>query len=59
MADVFHRTQGTYKRSVNTPDYDPAEWIINPDVSALSAVPARYWKASGDTITRLFLLLQS
>lgn len=45
MADVLHKTADPvdYRLSVNTPDFDPAEWFINPDVSAVSAVPKKYW----------------
>jgi len=46
MANVFHKTTYEYRRSVNTPDYSPVEWAINPDVSALitAQIPQRYWK---------------
>lgn len=47
MASVFNKTTNQYLESVNTPDYDPVDWIINPDVSALKNqnVPRQYWKA--------------
>jgi hypothetical protein len=52
MASVIHKTpnpttlQYTYLHSVNTPDYDPAYWLHNPDVHVLvnSEVPQMYWK---------------
>jgi hypothetical protein len=52
MASVIHKTpnpdtlQYTYLHSVNTPDYDPAYWLHNPDVHDLanSEVPQMYWK---------------
>jgi len=53
MANVFNRTTNVYLESVNTLDFPVANWIINPDVSALSAVPRRYWKASGDSVVEM------
>lgn len=53
MASVLNRTTKQYLRSVNTPDYPTAEWIINPDVSALAGVPVKYWKVSGDSVTEM------
>lgn len=52
MANVINRTTFRYRLSVNTPDFPPAEWIINPDVSALEArgVPQRHWKVVGNTV---------
>lgn len=46
MADVLHKTADPvdYRESVNTPDYDPTDWFINPDVSAVAAVEQKYWK---------------
>lgn len=35
--------------SGNTPDFNPANWLINPDLSALSGVPRVYWKITGGT----------
>lgn len=43
MASVFHRTDGIYFPSVNTPDFDPATWIINPDTTAVAGQPTKYW----------------
>ncbi len=43
MASVFHRTDGIYLPSVNTPDYDPVDWIINPDLTAVVGQPIKYW----------------
>lgn len=51
MAYVVNRTTKELKTSVNTPDYDSADWVINPDLSSVSGVPNRYWKIDGDTIS--------
>lgn len=53
MASVLNRTTKEFLRSVNTPEYDVAEWIINPDLSALAGVPIKYWKISGDAVTEM------
>lgn len=52
MASVINKTpnptslQYTYLHSVNTPNYDPAYWVHNPDVHDLvnSEIPQKYWK---------------
>lgn len=53
MANVLHRSTGQYRQSAHTPDYDPVNWIINPDVSAVADVPLKYWKISGDTVSAM------
>ena len=53
MADVLHRITKQFLRSVNTPAYDPADWIINPDLSKVENVSTRYWKIIGDTVSEM------
>lgn len=55
MANVVNRTAVPLQilYSVNTPDYDPAEWIINPDLTILETVPIKYCKVSGDLIVEM------
>ncbi len=43
MSDVLNRTTGQFLKSVNTPDFDVADWIINPDLSAVTGQPPKYW----------------
>ncbi len=50
MASVLNRSTLEYLESVNTPDYSPDEWVINPDLSAVRDQPTRYWKLEGDRI---------
>ncbi len=50
MAHVLHRTTGELRESVNTPDYSPAEWLINPDLAAVTKVPRKFWKVVGDAV---------
>jgi hypothetical protein len=50
MADVINRLSREYKRSVNTPEYPLADWIINPDLSSVAGVPWKYWKIVGDSV---------
>jgi len=51
MSNVLHRTTFQYLKSVNTPDYDPVDWVINPDFSQVQGAPTRHWKIVGDTVT--------
>lgn len=51
MATVLRRTTKQFRRSVNTPDFDPADWIINPDVDAVIGAPTKYWLISGDVVS--------
>jgi len=53
MADVLQRTTKEQRFSVHTPDYDPAIWIINPDLSGVVGVPKKYWKIEGDTVSEM------
>jgi hypothetical protein len=53
MASVLNRTTKKYLPSANTPDYDPTDWIIDPDLSAVSGVPNKYWKLVGDTVSEM------
>jgi len=43
MASVLHRTTKEFRSSVNTPDFDVGNWIINPDLSAVTGQPNKYW----------------
>lgn len=53
MANVLNRTTCQYITSAHTPNYDPADWIINPDLAAVSGVPKKYWKITGDTVSEM------
>ena len=53
MADVLNRLTKQLLLSVNTPDYPPADWIINPDLSPVAGVPWRYWKIVGDSVVEM------
>jgi hypothetical protein len=39
--------------SVNTPDFPVAQYIRNPDLSALASVERIYWKIVGDTVVEM------
>ena len=43
MSDVFNRTTGEFLQSVNTPAFDVADWIINPDLTAVTGNPVKFW----------------
>jgi hypothetical protein len=44
---VINKTTKQYLISVNGAGYDSA-WIMNPDMTAVQGVPAKYWKINGD-----------
>lgn len=44
---VINKTTKQYLISVNGAGYDSA-WIVNPDMTAVQGVPAKYWKINGD-----------
>lgn len=51
MANVLNRATKEFLRSVHEPNYPVEDWIINPDLDAVGAFPARYWIITGDTVT--------
>lgn len=63
MADVLNRVTRELRRSVNTVDYDSAEWLIvadSPDLVApkyagrtaiLPPGPSKYWVIDGDKLS--------
>ena len=53
MSDVINRTTLQQLSSVNSPDYPSAEWIHNPDLSAVSGVAKMYWKIVGDDVLEM------
>lgn len=55
MATVLNRVTKQLIRSVNTPDYDPLDWIHNPDLSAVSGFDSIYWVITGDVVTLMNL----
>ena len=53
MANVINRTTLEIRMSVNTPDYDPAEWLINPDLAYVDGVEYRYLKIDGESVVEM------
>jgi hypothetical protein len=53
MANVLNKTSLQYLESVNTPDYPPADWMINPDLSAVAGVRQRYWKIVSGSVVEM------
>ncbi len=43
MASVLNRTTKEFRASANTPDFPVADWIINPDLTAVAGAPIKYW----------------
>lgn len=53
MATVLNRTTKVLLTSVNTPDFDVVDWIINPNLAAVAGVPVIYWKIAGDNVSEM------
>lgn len=51
MADVLNRTTREFIRSVHEPDYPVEEWIISPDLEAVTGFDSRYWVITGDVVS--------
>ena len=47
MSIVVHKITLQVKYSVNTPEYGPTEWLIDPDIPD---APKRYWIVEGDDL---------
>lgn len=50
MASVLNRTTKQLLNSVNTPEYNPKDWIIKPDLSLVKGVDPKFWVIEGDKI---------
>lgn len=51
MATVLNRVTKKLIKSVNTLNYPASDWIINPDLTSVSAYPSKYWVITGDVVT--------
>lgn len=50
MANVLNRKTLEFHESVNTPEYPPDQWLINPDLSAVAGLPTWQWVVDGDSV---------
>jgi antitoxin component HigA of HigAB toxin-antitoxin module len=50
MSIAINRKSFEIVENANTPDYDKANWIINPDLSKVQGMPKKYWMVRGDEI---------
>lgn len=53
MSDVLNRHSLEILHSVNTPDYDPADWVVNPDLTPVQNVSPDFWVLEGDTLREM------
>lgn len=51
MASVLNRLTKQLIVSANTPDFPSQDWIVNPDLSAVSGFASKYWTISGDIVS--------
>ena len=50
MVDVLHRVTKEYRREINPPYFPVADWIYDPNLSAVGGLPLKYWKIVGDDV---------
>ena len=50
---VINRATMERREGVNIRAFDPSEWLIEPDLSAVASVPDIYWKISGDAVVEM------
>lgn len=53
MASILHRVDKTFIDNIKQESADladPAEWIKNPDMSAVLGIEPKYWKITGDLV---------
>lgn len=53
MATVLNRTTKQLIPSANTVEYPVIDWIIEPDLSAVTGFASKYWTISGDVVSLL------
>jgi hypothetical protein len=53
VASVLNRATLQFIKSANTPDFDKADWIIEPDLSLVQGVDKKYWKLDGDRVLEM------
>ena len=53
MANVLNRHTKQFLHSVNTPDFNPVDWIINPNLSCVKNVPWKYIKIVDDNVVEM------
>lgn len=51
MASALNRTTKQYLQSFNTPEYPTVDWIIAPDMAAVTGFDSRYWIITGDVVS--------
>jgi len=53
MANVVNRHTKQRLYSVNTPDFPPEDWLINPDLSGVADVSWKYVKIDGNSVVEM------
>jgi len=53
MATVLEKSTMRVLESVNTPDFPEKDFLINPDLSAVSGVPSKYWTIKDERVVSL------
>ena len=53
MGLVINKTTFAVLKSVNTPDYPEADWLVDPDLSSVEGVDQKYWKIAGGQVVEM------
>jgi len=55
MATALHRSTIEIRHSVDATELpgDPADWLVQPDLSAVEGVPKKYWKLVGESVMEM------
>ena len=53
LATVVRKTDCEVHRGVAADDYSTDDWFHDPDLSAVSGVPPKYWKNDSDCIVEM------
>jgi hypothetical protein len=53
MALIINKTTYQILKSANTPDFSENDWLINPDLSSVTAVPEKYWKVVDNAVVEM------
>lgn len=53
MATVFNRATLERREGVPVSGYDPAEWLLDPDLAPVAGVSDDYWKIVGDSVVEM------
>ena len=48
MPNILNRATKAYRRSVSEAAFNLADWVVDPDLSAVAGHPSKHWVINGD-----------